>query len=404
MANDEGIWGPFCLDSIAHTMELRPEAGPADVMQLAVSSCMVGLSNYVDVLDLHLDGPQVVMPVSRLPHYYPPTRVRWVPSSTGGAAAAQSLLVTSGDYIRVWSTGGELRQLLRHDSNPSGFCTPITSVDAGGGGLLVSCDVYGVCAVWDLERGALRQAFDLRQPLSDVMLGPGGLLVAAGDKGHCFAMDPRAPGDVHVLEPRCHVAGPARIAWSRDRPDLFAVAWQGDGDSSGIGFYECARLPPKAQPQILRRPSVVADLKWCPASPEVLCCCNEAGAAEVWRLPMGDGSGDCVANAAAAAASGPFRWQPCQGQACTALAMSGTLAKGQCAMIVATMDGSGQGAPDASLWIARLPGGIADQASRMATAPSSADVHVATAVPVETLDKGTPFMGGGGEAVGLCSR
>ena len=35
-------------------------------------------------------------------------------------------------------------------------CTPITSIDAApraSGASLASCDIYGICALWDVEAG-----------------------------------------------------------------------------------------------------------------------------------------------------------------------------------------------------------------------------------------------------------
>eukprot|EP00913_Durusdinium_trenchii_P005414 g5046.t1 len=191
---------------------------------IACSSFIPEAPNFVEVLSAS----------RRLPHYYPPTRVRWL---------CGELLATSGDCLRIWSADGELARLLRHESNPQeprdaacrdardacfSRCTPITSVDSSESPCstatagvqmaslpesIPSSDVYGVCALWDVETGTMQQAFDLGQPLSDVAFGPNRLLAAAGENGDCFLMDTRQSKDVAVYSPAERVKGPARIAW-----------------------------------------------------------------------------------------------------------------------------------------------------------------------------------------------
>ncbi|CAK0845261.1 unnamed protein product, partial [Prorocentrum cordatum] len=104
---------------------------------------------------------------------------RTATSSSASAGGGGELLATSGDCVRIWSSSGELRRLLRHEANPRGVCCPITAIDvdpeAGAAPVLASCDVYGTCALWDLETGAPRQRpVDLGQALLDVAFGPNG--------------------------------------------------------------------------------------------------------------------------------------------------------------------------------------------------------------------------------------
>ncbi|CAE7194473.1 unnamed protein product, partial [Symbiodinium natans] len=52
-------------------------------------------ANFVEVLAIGIEGRTEVRSAMRLPHYYPPTRVRWL-----GGGSSRELLATSGDYLR----------------------------------------------------------------------------------------------------------------------------------------------------------------------------------------------------------------------------------------------------------------------------------------------------------------
>jgi len=341
MSSQDGIWGPHSLSYVAHTMAMRPAVDPAaTASMLACSSFLPESSNFVDLLSINHDAPQMVRSVGRLPHYYPPSRMRW---------KSPDLLLTSGDYIRIWNTNGELRRLLRHDENSRGVCSPITSNDVDAGTGLVSCDVYGICALWDVEAGRRTGAIDLNQPLCDVAFGPNGLLAVAGERGDVFVMDPRQPENVDILPLREQVCGPARMAWapsSGTNAGTLAVAWQ--GERGGLAIYKwplerdrSGQLLQSASPQC----GAVADLKWseAPGSADYLCCASEGGGVEVWNI----GSD--------AARGGPcFNWQPRSGEVCTSLALS--VRRQQQFVTLATMPAQpAPGGSVASLWVAALP-------------------------------------------------
>lgn len=363
MQGQAGAWGPHPIGYVAHTMALcsNPGSNKSRTLQLACGSFIPDAPNFVDAFTIDLEGPEPVKHIAQMPHYYPPTRVRWF---DGAAARNSEFLVTSGDCLRIWSASGELQMLLRHTENPQNQCTPISSVDTtsnpGAAAHLVSCDVYGICTLWDMAQGAMVQAFDLGQPLWDVAFGPDRLIAVAGDLGNCFLIDPRQPQEVNrFLAPQKNVRGPARIAWGARRPDLFAVAWQ--NEQGGLALYNGSKLVQGGMPQMLQshgsNAASIADLQWSPAFPEMLCCAKEDGAVEVWQFPE-DGL-----DAITTAARPSFCWEPggC-GEACTALALSPEIGPGQHALILATMPQGQSGSksqqavpPSGSLWIATLP-------------------------------------------------
>eukprot|EP00931_Biecheleriopsis_adriatica_P066953 TRINITY_DN41172_c0_g1_i1.p1 TRINITY_DN41172_c0_g1~~TRINITY_DN41172_c0_g1_i1.p1 ORF type:complete len:432 (+),score=78.50 TRINITY_DN41172_c0_g1_i1:63-1358(+) len=351
----QSVWGPHELGYAVHDLALRKSACSSKML-IACSSFIPEASNFVDILSVSLEGKTGVQSSTRLPHYYPPTRVRWVGDDS------PELLATSGDCLRVWSASGELCRLLRHDSNPQGRCTPITSVDASQASsassrALASCDIYGVCAVWDAETGQMQQALDLGQPLADVAFGPERLLAVAGDQGDVFLLDLRQPQDVSVFAPQQRVRGPARIAWGAQRADIFAVAWQ--GEDGALALYDGSMRHPQVTPKVIKSASGThtSDLHWSPAYPELLACAQEDGQVQVWQFP------EEGLESSAAAASPGYSWAPRGRSAnCTALAMSPEVKPGSHAMVVATMpagqpgpQGQEAAATGGSLWIAALP-------------------------------------------------
>jgi len=334
----------------------------------------------------------------------------------GAGGAGQELLATSGDCIRVWSAKGELRKLLRHENNPQKRCTPITSVDAtpatpssASGSQLASCDIYGICSIWDTETGSVKQAFDLAQPLCDVAFGPNGLVAVAGDHGDCFLLDPRQPqGDVGVFAPRERVRGPGRIAWGAHRPDMFAIAWQ--GEEGALVLYDASSS--KASPRVLKSPSasVTSDLQWSYAHAELLACAKEDGQVEIWQFP------EAGLEAAAMAAGPGYTWAPLRRANCTALAMSPQVkADGHHVLVLATMP-AGQPGPQGqeatatggALWFAglpppRAPGAAAGEAVGAGIIETASGVARADAAVAPALGS-QGGMGFGGAPTTILSR
>jgi len=416
----EGVWGPHELGYIAHTVDLCPTPSVDGTLKFACSTFSPEATNFVEVLSLSVlqrveRGSQV------LPHYYPPSRVRWLDV----AGASDVDLVTSGDYIRLWSSSkSELRHLLRHEANPQGVCTPITSVSPCSQlEQLASCDVYGLCSLWDLKTCSLKAAIDLGQPLYDVALRHtphGELIVAAGERGDLFVIDPRSPQNVDILNVQEHVGGPARIAWAqateaRQAPGLLAVSWQ--GEQGGLALYDVLSTAPRrggAAGKMLRvrrsaqqrssqagrwpcSTAAVADVQWSPAHPEFLCAAGEDGVVEVWQVPQG-------ASAAAAAPGGPcFQWEPQRGQSCTALALTPELlVEKEKRHLLVLASTPAQVADDkplgsrGSLWVANLPEPALHQApSRTVQLPTDA------APPAEPSDAAPPSRMAGPPGAGV---
>jgi len=349
---------------------------------VACSSFLPGSSNFVEILRFNHDNLARVDSLVRLPHYYPPSRVRWL---------SQDKLVTTGDYIRLWSADGQLQRLLRHDANPKGVCTPLTSIDVGDG-TIASCDIYGILALWDVQTGVRTAAIDLGQPLADVAFGPNRILAVAGERGDLLVMDPRQPERVDALELREKVCGPARMAWSPSGSGLLAVAWQ--GEQGGLAVYNGDRRETGQLLQSAALPhGAVADLQWSPSAPDYLCCASEGAGVEVWHV-----GSDQVRDRPC------FSWQPRSGEVSTSLALS---SRGQQQLItVGTMPAQPtQGGSVSSLWTAALPE-FSQASSQPALASNSPSAATGATIRPSDVARGGPAATGAaiaGAGTGLFS-
>jgi WD40 repeat protein len=334
MSNNEGPWGPYDLGYVAHTMALQPAARDAASVLLAVGSFIPASPNFVELVTIRDGLPQFAQNPVRMPHYFPPSRVRWI---------NQDSLVTSSDYIRIWNVKGELQKLLSHDSNPNNLCAPITSVDSheGQSRYLASCDVYGILSLWDTAEGKIINKQDLGQSLCDVAFSSSGMLAIAGDKGDIFLRDPRVSNDVHVVSLRERISGPARLSWSGY--DQLAVSWQ--GDEGGLAVYN--RVGQTWTGTLLRSSrlgSSFADLDWCPNSDfqNYLCSAHEGRGVEVWKVSddVARGTEPC--------------FQAAHSAICTSLSLCEVQGK-QFAMLATMPAQQAASANAGSLWVAALP-------------------------------------------------
>uniref|UniRef100_A0A673YMN1 DDB1 and CUL4 associated factor 7 n=1 Tax=Salmo trutta TaxID=8032 RepID=A0A673YMN1_SALTR len=87
-------------------------------------------------------------------HPYPTTKIMWIQDSKG---VYLDLLVTSGDYLRIWrisDTETRLECLLNNNKN-SDFCAPFTSFDWNevDPNLLGTSSIDTTCTIWGLETG-----------------------------------------------------------------------------------------------------------------------------------------------------------------------------------------------------------------------------------------------------------
>lgn len=141
--------------------------------------------------------------------------------------------------MRVFDVSGEptlVRQWTHAVKNTSELCTPITSSYCDqANGRVVSTDVYGCCAIWDVQSANPVMAMNVQHPLYSVAASPENpnLYALAADSGDVFMFDTREAKEVHALLSMEHVRGPAQIAWG---PEL-AINWMTE---KGVYYYDPA--------------------------------------------------------------------------------------------------------------------------------------------------------------------
>jgi len=374
-----GVWGPRDLGYVIHTMSMCSSGSTGGNVLLACGSFLVDAPNVVDIFSMNFDNLQEPTKQAQLPHAFPVSCARWLAKGPG----FPELLITSSDYLRIWNSRGELQTILQHTDNHKDVSAQITSVDVccdastGSSAQLASCDSYGLCGFWDVERGVMHTKLDLEQPLCDVGFGPGSLAAVAGNQGDCFLVDRRQPREVGILAPPRHVRAPAtaKLAWGLHRPDIFAVAWQ--GEHAGTAIYNAAYR--ESPPQLLRhhhRDGVVADLSWSPAFPELLCCAGEHGTVEVFEFSRS------TAEAVCAGCVPCLSWEPKDGREnCASLALSREVRQGLHVLVLGTASLKG-----GSLWITSLPEPSCRRSSAVIRSTSSANDPL---LPVEAAAEAT---------------
>lgn len=86
---------PWPLYSINWSMK------PDSHFRLAIGSFIEDFNNKVQVIALDEEKGSFV-PLSTIDHTYPPTKIMWIPDTSG---VYPDLLATSGDYLRIWRHG-----------------------------------------------------------------------------------------------------------------------------------------------------------------------------------------------------------------------------------------------------------------------------------------------------------
>jgi len=383
-----GVWGPHDLGYVAHTMSMCSNGRAGGTVLLACGSFLLDAPNVVDIFSMNFEDLQATAKHAQLPHAFPVSRTRWLTQGPG----LPELVITSSDYLRIWNSRGELQSILQHTDNLKDVSAQITSVDiccdvgTGANAQLASCDTYGRCGFWDVERGVMHTKLDLEQPLFDVGFGPGNLAAVAGNQGDSFLVDRRQPREVGILAPPKHVRAPAtaRLAWGLHRPDVFAIAWQ--GEHGGTAVYNAVHR--QSPPQLLRhhhRNVIVADLSWSPAFPELLCCAGEHGAVELFEFSRS------TTEAVSAGCVPCLSWEPRDGsEICASLALSPEVRQGVHALVLGTASLHG-----GSLWITSLPEPSCRRSSAVIGSSAAASDLM---LPVETTEAAVPVAGSAQDA------
>jgi len=206
---------------------------PGPELVVAASSYIEDDKNHIEIFSIAEVGTEHVRISNgcRINMEYPSTSCNWLSST---------LLVTTGPDIRVFDVSGReptvVRQWSHAVANTKDLCTPITSSYCDqANGRVVSTDVYGCCAIWDVQSANPVLAMNLQHPLYSVGAKPDNpnLYALAAESGDVFIFDQRAPKEVHALLTMEYLRGPAQIAWGAE----LAVNWMTE---KGIYYYDSA--------------------------------------------------------------------------------------------------------------------------------------------------------------------
>mmetsp|Transcript_55286 Transcript_55286/g.121144 ORF Transcript_55286/g.121144 Transcript_55286/m.121144 type:complete len:372 (+) Transcript_55286:16-1131(+) len=248
------------------------------VHRLAFGSFLCDQPNFVEVVDWSMG--EDCTKVAALQHYFPPTAVRFLPTTKH--------VLTVGDYVRIWDVDEQCQTSLidikvdksvRHRP-----CCPITSVD-----WFEDCvtevalgDVYGSVFFCDINQAEVKEWFTLTDSgasqfpdghqVSDVKMGHSGMAACATTDRNVFFLDCRDPNLKfrHSLEVE---AGFTKIAWSPLRSELLAVACV---SKMAVQLLDVRYLKQNDKDTLKPSPLLIGDsagiecLAWNPTAPSVL--------------------------------------------------------------------------------------------------------------------------------------
>lgn len=95
---------------------------------------------------------------------YPPTKIRWEPSISGGGGGAgtSARMISTGDCLRLWDYDGESSKLMQRcallNKPKSEYMPPLTSFDWNtvNPSLVVTSSIDTTCTIWDIATSCAR--------------------------------------------------------------------------------------------------------------------------------------------------------------------------------------------------------------------------------------------------------
>eukprot|EP00011_Vannellida_sp_DIVA3-517-6-12_P014096 CAMPEP_0114612354 /NCGR_PEP_ID=MMETSP0168-20121206/4579_1 /TAXON_ID=95228 ORGANISM="Vannella sp., Strain DIVA3 517/6/12" /NCGR_SAMPLE_ID=MMETSP0168 /ASSEMBLY_ACC=CAM_ASM_000044 /LENGTH=322 /DNA_ID=CAMNT_0001823337 /DNA_START=173 /DNA_END=1138 /DNA_ORIENTATION=- len=258
-----------------------------DPFRLAVASFKEDYSNAVQVVQF--DGAQdAFVEQGRAEHPYPATKLMWAPA----AAAAPSLLATSGDYLRLWAVSDDgLQQTECLNNNKSSeFCAPLTSFDwnEADASMLGTASIDTTCTIWDVATQQVRtQLIAHDKEVYDMAFAPGRHVFAScGADGSVRTFDLRKLEHSTIIYEAPDFSPLLRVAWNKQDDNYLAVVCM---DSAKAVVLD-RRVPSLPAAEIHGQLSGgVNSLAWAPHSSCHLCTAGDDRQALIWdlsRLPQ----------------------------------------------------------------------------------------------------------------------
>ena len=309
--------------------------------RLAVSSFVNAYSNAIHIVQRDSNNNQIYR-LGALDHYYPPTKILFTPREpTAGVDDGRTTdtLVTSGDYLRMWSLidgpppsaennhagshpdqasseedkAGERNpgadpaaaptvspqsqditvsrsvvHTFKHAPRPGvseDFCAPVTSFDwsAEDPRLVAACSIDTTVSLWDLETQLVTVhliAHD--KEVFDVAFQSKGSNVFAtcGADGSVRVFDIRRMDHCTVVYENPHLTLPMmRVEWNRQDPNYLAAI---TAESSDVVVFDF-RYPAMSEARLRGgHTGPLNSFAWAPHSSSNLCTAGEDNRAVIW--------------------------------------------------------------------------------------------------------------------------
>ena len=146
-------------------------AGAASQFRFAIGSFVEEYSNKVQIIQVDQDDSGEDQPASAaapnsdfvvkgsFDHPYPTTKILWAPEAL---AAQKDLLATTGDYLRLWSVGGDgdvrFERVFNNNNKNSEYCAPVTSFDwnTADPTMIGTSSIDTTCTIWDINAGKVK--------------------------------------------------------------------------------------------------------------------------------------------------------------------------------------------------------------------------------------------------------
>ncbi|KAK4776131.1 hypothetical protein SAY87_024092 [Trapa incisa] len=257
--------------------------------RLAVGSFLEDYTNKVEVVQFNPDS-SVFYTDTRLvfEHPYAPTNIMFLPSE---ASDGTELLVTSGDYLRVWGVHHDRVEMRSHlnSRRSSKFSSAITSFDWAAFDLarIVACSVDTTCSVWDLEKEAVEaQLVAHEKEVYDVSWGGTSVFASVSGDGSVRVFDLRDKERSTIIYENPSVPGIEqrqpllRLEWNKADPRFMATF----GLDSSVVVILDIRLPAAPLVELNRHLGSVNAVSWAPRDGRHLCSVGDDSRALIWDV------------------------------------------------------------------------------------------------------------------------
>lgn len=250
--------------------------------RVAIGSFIEAQENKVEILQIHEETDQLECKF-QFDHLYPPTKIMWIPDKDG---TRQDLLVTSGDYLRVWQvsdTGATIKSRL-NKKRQNDYSAPLTSFDWNNDDLnrVGASSIDTTCTIWDIERESITtQIIAHEKEVYDFAFGHGvNTFASVGADGSVRSFDLRSLEHSTILYESQDFTPLLRVAWNRMDPNYLATLAM---DSTTVIILD-VRTPAVPLFELNSHDNTINSLCWAPKSSCHICSAGDDCNALIWDL------------------------------------------------------------------------------------------------------------------------